>query len=97
MHVAFMALRGTAGLVRWTLWKAIATRRRLVWHGELTILRDGLTWVHQREQSVLKWVVLCSIPRSRRWRPGPSASEPSRGDRPTTLRNLRETSRCQKY
>lgn len=87
--VTFMALRGTAGLVRWTLWKAMRLVEDSFGTGDLTTLRDGLTWVYRREQSVLKWVVLCSIPLSAMaaWA---FLRRAKRGDRPTALRNLRE-------
>lgn len=86
--VTFMALRGTAGLVRWTLWKVMRLIEDVFGTGEIATMREALTWVYQREQSVLKWVVLCSIPISlmAAWA---FLRKARRGDRPTALRDLR--------
>lgn len=87
--VTLMALRGTAGLVRWTLWKAMRLVEDSLGTGELTTLRSGLTWVYRREQFLLQAVVLCSIPLSLMagWA---FLRRAKRGDRSTALRNLRE-------
>lgn len=86
--VTFMALRGATGLVRWTLWKLMRFSEDAFATGELTSLRRALTWVYRQEQSVLKWVVWCSIPLSllAAWA---FLRKSARGDRPTALRDLR--------
>jgi len=62
--VALMALRGAAGLVRWGLWKGMRTVEDFWGRAKFESMRSGLTWVYHQEQSVLKGVVLCSIPLS---------------------------------
>ncbi len=86
--VTFMALRGTAGLVRWSLWKFMRLIEDVFQTGEITTMRSALTSVYRVEQSVLKWVVLCSIPLSAMaaWA---FLRKPRSGDRPTALRDLR--------
>lgn len=60
--VTLMALRGSAGLLRWSLWKGMRVVEELFGTGELSAMRSALTTVYWWEQSVLKWVVRCSIP-----------------------------------
>lgn len=86
--VTFMALRGTAGLVRWSLWKFMRLIEDVFQTGEITTMRAALTSVYRVEQSVLKWVVLSSIPLSAMaaWA---FLRKPRSGDRPTALRDLR--------
>lgn len=86
--VTFMALRGAAGLMRWTLWKLMRGIEDTFGLGELTTMRRALTWVYRQEQSVLKWTVLLSIPLSllAAWA---FLRKSARSDRPTALRDLR--------
>ena len=88
LSVTFMALRGTAALVRWSLWKFMRIIEDMFQTGEITTMRSALTSVYRVEQSVLKWVVLCSIPLSAMaaWA---FLRKPRSGDRPTALRDLR--------
>ncbi len=86
--VTLMALRGSSGLLRWTLWKLMRFIEQLFETGDIKSMHSALGWVWRQEQFVLKWVVYSSIPLSvlAAWA---FLRKPARGDRPTSLRDLR--------